>query len=425
VNPGELETDDRTDLRSITAEHFRRDVRNWLADHLTGDFADARGLGGPGREHEAFDVRLAWDRHLAAHGWTCLGWPVEHGGRGATLEQQVIFHEECARAAAPVRVNHIGEELLGPTLIAFGAPEQRDRFLPEIVAVRELWCQGYSEPGAGSDLAAVSTRAVRDGDEWVVTGQKVWTSLAHLADWCFVLCRTDFPSRRHQGLSYLLVPMRQPGIEVRPIVQLTGTSEFNEVFFTEARTTHLVGEAGQGWTIALATLGFERGVSTLSQQVGFRRELERIIGRARVTGAVDDPLIQDRITQAWIGLEIMRLNGLRMLRSARADGPSIAKLFWAGWHRSLGELAIDVEGVDGLVVDPGGLSEAQRLFLFSRADTIYGGSDEVQRTIIAERGLGLPREPAPSGRSPVVPGDAAFNPAEAGRTGDHGQGGER
>jgi alkylation response protein AidB-like acyl-CoA dehydrogenase len=388
-------------------EEFRRTVRDWLAANLAGDFAGARGLGGPGREHEAFDVRLAWDRHLAASGWTCLGWPVEYGGRGATLEQQVIWHEEYARAAAPVRVNHIGEELLGPTLIAFGTPEQRERFLPDVVAARTLWCQGYSEPGAGSDLAAVATRAVLesgpDGDEWVVTGQKVWTSLAHLADWCFVLCRTDPAAARHRGLSYLLVPMRQPGIEVRPIVQLTGTSEFNEVFFSQARTgaANLVGSAGDGWRIALATLGFERGISTLGQQVGFRRELERIVVRARETGAVTDPLIRDRITQAWIGLQLMRLNALRMLRSSASGTAgaeaSISKLFWGQWHRALGELAIDIEGVDGLVTagEPYELTEAQRLFLFSRADTIYGGSDEVQRTIIAERVLGLPREPRP------------------------------
>jgi alkylation response protein AidB-like acyl-CoA dehydrogenase len=395
----------KPDTDQQTDEQFRQTVRDWLATNLSGDFAGARGLGGPGREHEAFDVRLAWDRHLAEHGWTCLGWPVEFGGRGATLEQQVIFHEEYARAAAPVRVNHIGEELLGPTLIAFGSPQQRARFLPGIVAVQELWCQGYSEPGAGSDLAAVATRAVLesgpDGDEWVVTGQKVWTSLAHLADWCFVLCRTDRDAPRHRGLSYLLVPMRQPGVEVRPIVQLTGTSEFNEVFFTQARTAaeHLVGEPGQGWTVAMATLGFERGVSTLAQQVGFRRELERLIARAKQNGAVADPLIRDRITQAWIGLQIMRLNALRMLRSAGSGTAgaeaSIAKLFWAQWHRALGELAIDIEGLDGLIAAaaPYELTEAQRLFLFSRADTIYGGSDEIQRTIIAERALGLPREP--------------------------------
>lgn len=391
----------RQDL--ATAEAFRRDVRDWLEENLTGDFAGARGLGGPGREHEAFDVRLAWDRRLAEGGWTCLGWPVEYGGRGASLAEQVVFHEEYARADAPVRVNHIGEELLGPTLIAFGTPAQRERFLPEIVAVRELWCQGYSEPGAGSDLAAVATRAELDGDEWVVTGQKVWTSLAHVADWCFVLCRTEAGSARHRGLSYLLVPMRQDGIEVRPIVQLTGTSEFNEVFFTGARTaaTNVVGEPGEGWRVAMGTLGFERGVSTVGQQIGFRRELERVAARAAATGAVDDPLIRDRLTQAWVGLQVMRLSALRTLRSSAsgtAGGEaSVMKLFWARWHRELGELAVDVEGIAGLSAAgaPYDLTDAQRLFLFTRADTIYGGSDEVQRNIIAERVLGLPKEPRP------------------------------
>ena len=228
-------------------EAFRAEVRSWLEDNLAGEFAELRGQGGPGREHEAYDERLAWDRHLAQHGWTCLGWPEEHGGRGLPLFQQVIFHEEYARADAPARVNHLGEELLGPTLIAFGTEEQKQRFLPQIVAVEELWCQGYSEPGAGSDLANVSTKARLDGDHWVIDGQKVWTSLAHVADWCFVVARTEPGSKRHRGLSYLLVPMDQEGVEVRPIVQLTGTSEFNEVFFTGATTdaANIVGGAGR------------------------------------------------------------------------------------------------------------------------------------------------------------------------------------
>lgn len=229
-------------------EEFRGRVRSWLEDNLQGRFADVRGRGGPGREHEAFDERLAWERHLAAAGWTCIGWPAEHGTMGATLEQQVIFHEEYARAGAPAKVSHLGQELLGPTLIAFGTPVQQRRFLPPIRDVTELWCQGYSEPGAGSDLAAVSTTATLDGDEWVITGQKVWTSLAHVADWCFVIARTEPGSQRHHGLSYLLVPMRQPGIQVRPITQLTGTSEFNEVFFDGARTAreNVVGAPGDG-----------------------------------------------------------------------------------------------------------------------------------------------------------------------------------
>ncbi len=264
-------------------EEFRRTVAGWLADNLAGRFAGLRGAGGPGREHEAHAERVAWNRHLAAAGWTCLGWPAGHGGHGATLAQQVIFHEEYARAGAPARVGYLGEELLGPTLIMFGTPEQQQRFLPPIRAVTELWCQGYSEPGAGSDLASVTTRAALDGEQWVITGQKVWTSLAADADWCFVLARTEPGSRRSAGLSYLLVPMRQPGVTVRPIRQLTGTSEFNEVFFDRARTDrgNVVGAVGDGWRVAKATLAIERGVATLGQQVGFRRELDRLLELAR------------------------------------------------------------------------------------------------------------------------------------------------
>ncbi len=374
---------------------FRATAREWLGDNLTGEFARLRGLGGPGREHEAFDERLAWDRHLAAAGWTCLGWPAAHGGRGLDLDHRVAFHEEYAAAGAPARVNHFGEELLGPTLIALGTPAQQARFLPRVKAVEELWCQGYSEPDAGSDLASVSTSAVLDGDQWVVTGQKVWTSLAHQAQWCFVLARTEPGSKRHAGLSYLLVPMDQPGVEVRPIVQLTGGSEFNEVFFDGARTARdlVVGEVGGGWATAMRTLEFERGVSTLGQQVGFRRELDALVAVARESGALDDPLLRERLARARLGLEVMRAHALRTIGDARAA--SVTKLVWASWHRELGELAMDVLGAAGMLAPGGALDEWQRLYLFSRADTIYGGSNEIQRNIIAERVLGLPREARP------------------------------
>ena len=384
-------------------EEFRAEFRSWLRSHLTGEFAALRGRGGPGREHEAHAERLAWERHMAAEGWTCVGWPKEYGGRGATLEQQVAFHEEYALADAPARVGHIGEQLLGPTLIAFGTPDQRERFLPPIVAVEELWCQGYSEPDAGSDLANVRTRAERIDDAWVVTGQKIWTSQAHESDWCFVVARTEPGSTRHQGLSYLLVPLRRPGVDIRPIVQLTGTSEFNEVFFDGARTdaANVVGAPGEGWKVAMATLGFERGVSTLGQQVGFRRELEAIIELARGNGAAADPLIRDRIARAWIGLETIRFNAVRMLGGVAAGAPgpeaSIGKIFWATWHRELGELAMDVCGAGGMLAagEPYDLTDWQRLYLFSRSDTIYAGSNEIQRNIIAERVLGLPKEVRP------------------------------
>lgn len=380
---------------------FSAEVREWLAENLRGEFRGLRGLGGPGREHEAFDERLAWDRHLAAAGWTCLGWPAEYGGRAASVRQQVIFHEEYAKADAPARVSHVGEELLGPTVLAFGTQAQRDRFLPGIKTVTELWCQGYSEPGAGSDLAAITTAAQLDGDEWSINGQKIWTSLAHVADWCFVVARTERGSSRHRGLSYLLVPMNQPGIEVRPIIQLTGTSEFNEVFFDNARTAAdlVVGEPGDGWRIAMGTLTFERGISTLGQQIRFARELADIEALARRTGAADDPLIADRIDRAWIGLRVLRAHALRTMADAGvrdAGGQaSVAKLLWANWHRGLGELAMAVLGPAGLVAGADDLDEWQRLYLFTRADTIYGGSNEVQRNIIAERVLGLPREARP------------------------------
>jgi len=389
----------------IEVEEFRAEVREWLAENLVGEYAALKGLGGPGREHEAFEERLAWNRKLAEAGLTCLGWPEEHGGRGLTVAHRVAFYEEYAIANAPAKVNHFGEELLGPTLIAFGTPEQQKRFLPKILDVTELWCQGYSEPGAGSDLANVSTTAELVGDEWVINGQKVWTSLAHWAQWCFVVARTEKGSKRHQGLSYLLVPLDQPGVEIRPIVQLTGDSEFNEVFFDDARTeaSLVVGEPGDGWRVAMGTLTFERGVSTLGQQIEYARELSGVAELAKRTGAADDPLIRERLARSWAGLRTMRSYALATMdlgqHRSRPGGDmgggqdNVSKLLWANWHRELGEIAMEVLGREGLALSDGDFDEWQRLFLFSRADTIYGGSNEVQRNIIAERVLGLPREP--------------------------------
>jgi alkylation response protein AidB-like acyl-CoA dehydrogenase len=390
------------DLRfSAEDEAFRAEVRQWLDDHLAGEFASLRGRGGPGDEHADFEGRRAWERALGRAGWTCVGWPREHGGRGAGLHQQVIFYEEYARARAPARVGIVGEGLLGPTLIAFGSEAQKRRFLPPIVRGDELWCQGYSEPNAGSDLANVATRAVLDGDEWVVTGQKVWTSLAHWSDWCFVLCRTDLDAPKHRGISYLLVPMRQPGVEVRPIVQLTGTSEFNEVFFDGARTgaADVVGDVNGGWKVAMRTLAFERGASTLGQQLAFENELRHVTEIARKNGASADPVMRQRLARAWIGLRIMRFNALRTLSAMQGDELTregmITKLYWAAWHRELGELAMDVLGPEAELAEdaPYELTGLQRLFLFTRADTIYGGSNQIQRNIIGERALGLPAEP--------------------------------
>ncbi len=384
------------DLRPSPAdEQFRAEVREWLAEHLRGEFAELEGAGGSGREHEGLEARMAWERELGAGGWIGLGIPEEHGGRGASLMQQVIFAEEYARAGAPGRVNHVGEHLLAPTVAAFGDEEQRRRFLPGILRGEELWCQGYSEPGAGSDLAAVRTRARLDGDRWRIDGQKVWTSLAFYADWCFVIARTEPGSERHRGLSYLLVPMDQAGVEVRPIVQITGTSEFSEVFFEDAETAaeNVVGEPGEGWKVAMGTLGFERGVATLGDQIGFERELERVVVAARANGAIERPQIADRIADAWIGLRTMRFQALRTLGSDDPQAASVAKLLWAPWHQRLGELAVDVLGPEATLAaaPPYELSDAQALFLFTRSDTIYAGSNEIQRNIIAERMLGLPK----------------------------------
>ncbi|MEU8524415.1 acyl-CoA dehydrogenase family protein [Streptomyces sp. NPDC048629] len=369
----------------VEDEAFRSEAREWFHAH-----PPQRG-----------DPR-AWERELGAGGWVGIGWGAGgFGNRTASLTQQVVWGEEYARAGGPTRLGHIGENLLAPTLLAHGTEEQRRRFLPPIARGEELWCQGYSEPGAGSDLAGVRTRAVRDGDRYLISGQKIWTSLALDADWCFVLARTEEGSVRHRGLSFLLVPMDQPGrIEVRPIRQMSGTSEFNEVFFdgAVAHARDLVGAEGDGWRVAMGLLALERGVSTLVQQVGFAVELEDVIRTAVRNGAFRDPVLAERLVRQWAELRVMRWNALRTLgRTDDPGAPSVAKLLWGGWHRRLGELAMAVRGA-AATSGPGPwdgayeLDDQQRMFLFSRADTIYGGSDEIQRNIIAERVLGLPRE---------------------------------
>ncbi|MER7747498.1 acyl-CoA dehydrogenase family protein [Streptomyces bacillaris] len=369
---------------------FRAHARTWLETHLA-DTVDPR----------------SWERELGRAGWIGIGWPEDggagYGNRPAPLTHQVIWAEEYARSAAPPRLGHIGENLLAPTLIAYGTKEQRLRHLPPIARGETFWCQGYSEPGAGSDLAALRTTATPDGTGgYTVTGQKIWTSLARDADWCFVLARTDPASTRHRGLTFLLVEMDQPGrIEVRPIRQMTGTSEFNEVFFDGARATEAVGGEGNGWQVAMGLLSRERGISTLAQQIGFARELEEVVAVAKKNGAADDPLVRARLVRQWAELITMRRHALRTLGATDDPGaPSVAKLLWGGWHQRLGELALEVAGEAGATgphpwtsADPYRLTDAQHLFLFTRADTIYGGSDEIQRNIIAERVLGLPREP--------------------------------
>lgn len=376
---------------------FRASVSAWMAQHLCGEFEPLRHAGALGASGESAALAKRWEQQLAAGGWTGLGWPRQHGGRELPLAQQVIFHEEYVRCGGPGRLGHIGETLLAPTLMAHGTPELQARFLPGILSGETYWAQGYSEPGAGSDLAAVRTRARLDPNsgDWVIDGQKVWTSWAHESDWIFVLARCEAGSVRHKGLVLLLVPLRQPGVSLRPIRQITGESEFNEVFFEGARTEgslHL-GAPGQGWAVAMDLLACERGASTLGQQAHFRHELAQVVAVARKNGAAQNPVLRQRLAQAALGLQTLRSHALRTSgENADVRAASISKYAWSNWRRSLGELAMDVLGPEGDLASDDPLHAAlQRLWLVSRADTIYAGSNEIQCNLMAERALNMPR----------------------------------
>ena len=378
-------------------ELFRAECADWLTAQMAGEFADIKGIASLTEKAER---RKEWEQHLGVHKWSCIGWPPEWGGRGASLAEQVIFAEEYARAGVPGRVNHIGVELAGPTLLAFGTEEQKKRFLPDIAAGKTIFCQGFSEPNAGSDLASVRTKARLEDDQWVVNGQKIWTSLAHISDWIFVIARSEEGSKGPKGLTFLMMKIDQPGIDIRPIKQINGDAEFNETFFTDATcpSDSLIGTVGDGWKIAMGLLAFER-VSTLGQQMAFRNELDSLIAAAKRNGAANDPLIRQRIAKAEIGLRLMRFGALRMLSNSdhsKVDGAALTyKIQWATWRRNLGELAMDVLGQMGEVTNTAGYEWEllPNLFLYSRADTIYGGTNQIQRNMIAERALGMPREP--------------------------------
>jgi alkylation response protein AidB-like acyl-CoA dehydrogenase len=381
---------------------FREEVRAWLAEHLVGDFAAFGGRGGAASE-EGFEVRARWEKELASGGWLGLGFPREYGGRGASITEQIVFTYECAHATAPYRLSIQGTEMLGPTLVAFGTEEQKRRFLPDILEANVIWCQGFSEPGSGSDLASVRTTAVLEGDEWVLNGQKVWTTFGHHADWIYVLCRTDPEAPRHKGLSMVLVPMHQPGVEVRRIRNIAGGSEFCEVFFDGARTSAdlVVGGVNRGWTVALGTLGFERGTATLPHQMQFEREVDDSLELARQRNVTADPVMRQRLADAWIGVRILGFNNARKLAAlVRGDGTlgpesSIGKVYWSEWHQWLCELELDILGADGTLFayDERPSEGLQRAFLLSRAETIYGGANQIQRNTLGERVLGLPKEP--------------------------------
>ncbi len=399
------------------AETFRSEIRSWLEENLpdgwgTPEFSMTRD------EKKAFNQD--WTKKLFAGGWICASWPVEYGGKGLSLMESVVLNEEFARVEAPLRADFFGDTLVGPTILQWGTEEQKKEFIPGILNGTIAWCQGFSEPDAGSDLASLKTRAELDGDEWVISGQKVWTTQAQFADYVFLLARTDPDAPKHAGISYLLVPMKQDGIEVRPIEQVDGSGDFNEVFFDGARCprANVVGGENNGWKVAMTTLGFERGSSATTGHRRFARELNTIIKEARSHGRDTDPLIRQRLATAWSKVKIMEINGFRSLTDSLNGTHDMAalnacnKMFWSEYHKDTMELALDILGPDAQILtgDPDEdsdsplkrgrsdypVSDLQASFFFSRSETIWGGTAEIQRNIVGERVLGLPKEPKPA-----------------------------
>ena len=406
------------------AETFRAEIRAWLADNLPAGWGtDAYD---PTPEEQA-RFASAWPETLFDGGWICATWPKEYGGRGLSTIEAVVLNEEFARAGAPLRADFFGDTLVGPTILQWGSEEQKKEFLPGIMRGQIAWCQGFSEPDAGSDLAGLKTTAVLDGDEWVINGQKIWTTQAQKADYVFLLARTDPAAPQHAGISYLLVPMNQPGVEVRPITQVSGSAEFNEVFFTDARAPrdHVVGGVNNGWKVAMTTLGFERGTSATTGYRRFAKELDQMIDDARAAGRIGDPLVRQDLARAYSTIKVMEINGYRSLTGLlnRSKDPALAalsatnKMFWSNYHQWITNVAIDLAGPAGQIFDgaaddervPGvGRPSAhagyapgvlQTLFFFARSETIWGGSDQIQHNIVGERILGLPKEPKPEART--------------------------
>lgn len=401
------------------AEEFRTEIRGWLEENLPdGWFDDDFELTDD--ERKAFNAD--WPKKLFAGGWICATWPKEYGGKGLTTMQGVALSEEFARAKAPMRGDFFGDTLVGPTILQWGTEEQKKEFLPGILKGETRWCQGFSEPDSGSDLASLKTSAELDGDEWVINGQKVWTTQGHHADYCFLLTRTDADAK-HGGISYMLVPMKQDGIEVRGITQPDGTAEFCEVFFTNARcrADAVVGGVNNGWKVANSTLAFERGLSATTGWRRFAEEFRLLKEAATENGAINNPSTRQRLMEYYTKIQILRINGLRNLTSTlnkSKDMSTIAlgatnKMFWSEMHKEAMELALDIHGAQGMLVDagptgggwPGATRDKRRdgypvspmmsSFFFSRSETIWGGTSQIQRNIVGERVLGLPKEPKP------------------------------
>ncbi|MEJ6514404.1 MAG: acyl-CoA dehydrogenase family protein [Acidimicrobiia bacterium] len=404
------------------AEAFRTEVQTWLTTNLPQGWFD-KDFEMSSAERKAFNE--AWPTKLFEGGWICATWPVEYGGKGLSTLQGVVLAEEFANAKAPMRADFFGDTLVGPTLLQWGTEEQKKEFLPQILNGKMRWCQGFSEPNSGSDLASLKTTAVLDGDEWVINGQKVWTTGGHHADYCFLLTRTDPSVVKHAGITYLLVPMRQPGVEVRGIVQPDGTAEFCEVFFTDARCSknNVVGGINNGWKVANSTLAFERGMSATTGYRRFEEEFRLMSAAAKENGAINDDTIRQRLMQYYTKIQILRYNGLRSLSATLENKKDMGvlalgasnKMYWSEMHQRAMELALDINGANSMLINagpadgtwPGALRDKRRdgypvssmmsTFFFSRSETIWGGTSQIQRNIVGERVLGLPKEPKPAG----------------------------
>ena len=393
-------------------ERFRSELRQWIADNAPDgltEVTDWNAVAVTGGSRRADDAAYAspqyaeWERRLADAKLICPHWGEEYGGQGMDAVRLAVLNEEFHRAGVPRVQRGMGESLVGPSIIAHGTPEQKAAFLPRIISGQDVYCQGFSEPGHGSDLAGVETRAVVDGDELVISGQKVWTSGAHRANMIFILCRTDPDAPKHRGLTYVLADFTQPGVEYRPIRQMSGAAEFCEDFFDEARAPlfNVIGGLNNGWKVAMTTLGHERGGRATVAHLRYEREFWDLVETARKYGRDRDPAVRRRLAWAYTQVQLMRYSGLRTLAqvaAGAAPGPeaSVSKLFWSEYHKKLGELATDIVGTDSLVRPDGdgyATTEWQDTFLASRAGTIYSGTSEIQRNIIGERALGLPKEP--------------------------------
>jgi alkylation response protein AidB-like acyl-CoA dehydrogenase len=390
---------------SPSEEAFRQELASWLGANLREDRTASRLRALP--EEQALAARREWERALGAAGWLGVSWPTQYGGRGATAMEEVIYREELLRADAPQVLDVLGLSLVGPTIIDAGTDEQKRRFLPPMLRGDAVWCQGFSEPNAGSDLAGLQTRAARDGDDWLINGQKIWSSQAHYAGWCALLARSDPDAPKHKGISFFLVDMRSPGVSVRPIRQISGESEFNEVFFDNVRVPgdNVLGEVHGGWAVANRLLAYERGVITMEMLAGYQATWEQLRDHARAAGRdgarlADDPRVRERLAAAYVDIQLMRLANLRYItRYMRGEPPgaetSYMKLYWAATEQGLYDLALALAGPAGLAMPgspraPADGDWVSRYFL-SRAATVYGGTQDIQRTIIAERVFGLPR----------------------------------